>query len=166
MSVRGTATWLPGVLAWGLLMLTAAVYWPGLQGPVLLDDIANLESLIDMQSGALAWHEVLGGFEVRGRPITMLSFVANWLTSAGEIWALKYTNLMIHLLCGALLFWLAGRLLAEPRAGVAPQRWWLALLVAALWLLAPMLVSTVLYVVQRMAQLATLFVLAGVLCYV
>ena len=96
----------------------------------------------------------------------MLSFVANWLTSAGETWSLKFTNLMIHLLCGALLFWLAGRLLAEPLARVAPQRWWLALLVAGLWLLAPMLVSTVLYVVQRMAQLAALFVLAGLLCYV
>ncbi|TDJ19971.1 MAG: hypothetical protein E2O65_02960 [Gammaproteobacteria bacterium] len=165
MNDRGIATWVPGALLWGLLMLTAAVYWPGLQGPVLLDDFENLESLIDMQSGALAWHEVLGGFDIRGRPITMLSFVANWLTSAGELWSLKYTNLMIHLLCGALLFWLAGRLLAEPRSGVAPQRWWLALLVAALWLLAPMLVSTVLYIVQRMAQLATLFVLAGLLCY-
>jgi hypothetical protein len=95
-----------------------------------------------------------------------LSFIANWLTSAGEVWSLKYTNLMIHLLCGALLFWLAGRLFAEPLAGVAAHRWWLALLVAALWLLAPMLVSTVLYIVQRMAQLAALFVLAGLLCYV
>ncbi len=166
MSVRATAFWLPGVLLWGLLMLTAAVYWPGLAGPLLLDDLGNLESLIDMQSGALAWHEVVGEFGILGRPIAMLSFVANWLTSAGEVWSLKYTNLMIHLLCGALLFWLAGRLLAEPLAGVAPQRWWLALLVAALWLLAPMLVSTVLYIVQRMAQLAALFVLAGLLCYV
>ena len=166
MNPRGTAAWLPGVLAWGLLVLTAAVYWPGLQGPMLLDDFENLEPLIDMQSGRLAWHEVLGGLDFRGRPITMLSFVANWLTSAGEIWSLKYTNLMIHLLCGALLFWLTGRLLAEPRAGVASQRWWIALLVAALWLLAPMLASTVLYIVQRMAQLATLFVLAGLLCYV
>ena len=166
MNLRGTAAWLPGMLAWGLLMLTAAVYWPGLQGPMLLDDFENLEPLMDMQSGRLAWHEVLGGFGIHGRPISMLSFVANWLTSAGELWSLKYTNLMIHLLCGALLFWLAGRLLGEPRAGVAAQRWWIALLVAALWLLAPMLVSTVLYVVQRMAQLATLFVLAGLLCYV
>jgi hypothetical protein len=114
------------MLAWGLLMLTAAVYWPGLQGPMLLDDFENLEPLMDMQSGRLAWHEVLGGFSIHGRPISMLSFVANWLTSAGELWSLKYTNLMIHLLCGALLFWLAGRLLGEPRAGVAAQRWWIA----------------------------------------
>ncbi len=168
MSLPPRAAWLPGVLLWGLLALTAAVYWPGLAGPLLLDDFENLEPLSGLQSGALRWQEIVAGpaSGIEGRPVAMLSFVANWLTSAGETWSLKVTNLMIHLLCGALLFWLAGRLLAEPLARVAPQRWWLALLVASLWLLAPMLVSTVLYVVQRMAQLATLFVLAGLLCYV
>jgi len=157
-----------GALLWSLFLLTAAIYWPGLSGPMLLDDFENLKPLTDMQSGARGWQELVSGpaFGIGGRPVAMLSFIGNWLTSAGDLWSLKFTNLMIHLLCGALLFWLAGRLLGEPLAGVASQRWWLALLVAALWLLAPMQVSTVLYIVQRMAQLATLFVLAGLLCYV
>jgi tetratricopeptide (TPR) repeat protein len=168
MSESSRAAWMPGALLWGLLVLTAAVYWPGLAGPLVLDDFENLDPFTGMQSGALAWDEVLSGsaFWIGGRPVAMLSFVLNWLTSAGEVWSLKFTNLMLHLLCGTLLFWLSGRMLAEPRAGVVSQRWWLALLVTALWLLSPMLVSTVLYVVQRMAQLATLFVLAGLLCYV
>ena len=168
MSVATRTVWLPGVLLWGLLILTAAIYWPGLGGPLLLDDYANLEPLVRMQAGAISWQELLArrAFDVAGRPLAMLSFVANWLTSAGDVWSLKYSNLMIHLLCGTLIFWLCGRLLAEPRAGVARERWWLALLITALWLLAPMLVSTVLYIVQRMAQLATLFVLGGLLCYV
>jgi tetratricopeptide (TPR) repeat protein len=156
------------MLLWLLLGLTAAVYWPGLAGPLVLDDLENLQPLIGMQEGHLDWDEVLPGgvFSIGSRPLAMLSFVANWLTSAGEVWSLKYTNLMLHLLCGTLLFWLAGRLFAEPKACVEAQRWWLALLVAALWLLSPMLVSTVLYIVQRMAQLSALFVLAGLLCYV
>ena len=160
--------WLPGLSLWGLLILTAAIYWPGLAGPLLLDDIANLEPLTAMGAGALGWREVLseGAHGIGSRPVAMLSFIANWLTSGGEVWSLKYWNLLVHLLCGTLLFWLCGRLLGEPLAGVAGQRWWIALLVAALWLLAPMFVSTVLYVVQRMAQLATLFVLAGLICYV
>jgi tetratricopeptide (TPR) repeat protein len=151
-----------------LLVVTATIYWPGLAGPLVLDDVANLEPLTAIGSDALDWREVLGesGHGIGRRPIAVLSFIANWLTSGGEVWSLKYTNLLIHLLCGTLLFWLSGRLLGEPLAGVAARRWWLALLVAALWLLTPMLVSTVLYVVQRMAQLATLFVLAGLTCYV
>jgi tetratricopeptide (TPR) repeat protein len=168
MKTAPRTAWLPGVMLWGLLAVTAAVYWPGLAGPLVLDDHENLEPFIGMQAGALGWDEVLSGsvFSIGSRPLARLTFVANWLTSAGEIWSLKYTNLMLHLLCGTLLFWLAGRLLGEPLAAVAPRRWWLALLVAALWLLSPMLVSTVLYVIQRMAQLAALFVLAGLLCYV
>ena len=46
--------------------------------------------------------------------------------------------------------------------GVRPSEVrWLALLTSALWLLHPLHVSTVLYAVQRMAQLSTLFTLAG-----
>ena len=41
----------------------------------------------------------------------------------------------------------------------------LLIAVCAAWLLAPMLVSTVLYVTQRMAQLAALFTLAGLLAF-
>lgn len=157
----------PGLSLWALLILTAGIYWSGLAGPLVLDDVGNLEPLRAMQAGALEWHEVLRQREgIGSRPVAMLSFVANWLTSAGHVWSLKYTNLMLHLLCGVLVFWLAGRLLAQPVSGVAAHRWWLALLVTALWLLSPMLVSTVLYVIQRMAQLACLFVLAGLLCYV
>ncbi|MCO6441511.1 MAG: hypothetical protein J5I81_10575, partial [Nitrococcus mobilis] len=42
---------------------------------------------------------------------------------------------------------------------------WVAVLGAALWLLHPLLVSTTLYIVQRMAMLAATFVLAGLLSY-
>jgi len=168
MSGAARTEWLPGALLWALLAVTALVYWPGLGGPLLLDDHDNLAPLARLGTGAITWQEILSerGLGISGRPLAMLSFVANWLTSAGDVWSLKYTNLMIHLACGALIFWLCGRLLAEPRAGVSSWRWWLALLVTALWLLAPMLVSTVLYVVQRMAQLAALNVIAGLVCYV
>ncbi|MDX1432472.1 MAG: hypothetical protein R3286_08480 [Gammaproteobacteria bacterium] len=168
MNTATPTEWLPGTLLLALLAVTAIVYWPGLDGPLVLDDHENLSPLMRLGTGAITWHEILAdrGLGISGRPLAMLSFVANIATSGGDVWSLKYTNLMIHLGCGTLVFWLAGRLFAEPRAGVTARRWWLALIVAALWLLAPMLVSTVLYVVQRMAQLAALFVIAGLLCYV
>jgi tetratricopeptide (TPR) repeat protein len=70
---------------------------------------------------------------------------------------------MVHLLCGTLTFWLGGRLFTQARLRTP---WLFALYAAALWLVAPLLVSTVLYVIQRMAQLAALFTLAGLLTYV
>ena len=90
----------------------------------------------------------------------------NWLTTGDGVWPLKLTNLVIHLLCGVLVFLLSNKLLAGPVASLGRGRPWVALWIAACWLLAPMLVSTVLYVTQRMAALATLFSLAALLFYV
>lgn len=148
------------------LILTFSLYYPGLHGPLLLDDFENLRPLAELSQGITTWRDVLttSSSGALGRPITMLSFIANQLTSGGEVWSYKYTNLMIHLLCGTLVFWLCGRLLQEH--SLKPYSWTIALWVTALWLLTPLQVSTVLYVIQRMAQLSTLFVLAGLITYV
>ncbi len=95
----------------------------------------------------------------------MASFLANAATTGLTAWPFKATNLVIHLACGALIYALLCRLLCrdpllQTRAKAA------ALAVAALWLLHPMQVSTVLYVVQRMAQLSSLFMLLALLLYV
>ncbi|MGH8645892.1 MAG: tetratricopeptide repeat protein, partial [Gammaproteobacteria bacterium] len=78
---------------------------------------------------------------------------------------LKYINLLVHLLTGTVIFWFTGRLL-QTQKRFAPNCWWIGLWLCAVWLIAPLFVSTVLYTVQRMAQLATLFCFCGLLCYV
>ncbi len=156
----------PGWALYLLLAITLVGYWPGLAGGWVLDDQVNLAPLADLTDDPASWYVVLTTNESGplGRPLAMLSFAVDQFIHGGEVWFFKYTNLMIHALCGALIFWLTGRLLQEHR--FAPQRWWLALGVSAMWLLTPMQVSTVLYVVQRMTQLSALFVFAGLLCYV
>ena len=151
-----------------ILLLTALVYWPGLEGPLLLDDHPTLRPLMDAHAGVQTWAEVIlgGGAGPTGRPVAMATFVANWWTTGANPWFLKLTNLGLHLVCGALVYALARLLLRRPVAGFGRAAYWIALWAAASWLLSPLMVSTVLYVVQRMAQLATLFVLAGLLFYV
>ncbi|PLW82952.1 hypothetical protein CWI75_05825 [Kineobactrum sediminis] len=99
-----------------------------------------------------------------GRPVAMFSLALNAaFTQALSAIPFKLGNLLVHLACGGLLF---GFLLELRRAsfdnrsgGHLPLA--VAGLACALWLVAPLHVSTVLYPVQRMAQLATLFVLLG-----
>jgi tetratricopeptide (TPR) repeat protein len=148
-----------------VLVLTGAIYWPGLSGDLVLDDASTLEPIARLAAGELSWHEAIFQHQTF-RPLSMASFILNWQTTGDRVWPLKLTNLFIHLLCGVLVFLLSDRLLARPVACVDRRRRWVALWITACWLLAPLLVSTVLYVTQRMAELATLFSLAALFAYV
>ena len=148
-----------------VLVLTSAIYWPGLSGDLVLDDALTLEPIGRLARGELTWYEALVQHD-NFRPLSMASYVFNWLTTGDRVWPLKLTNLVVHLTCGVLVFFLSDKLLASPVACVARRRRWVALWIAACWLLAPLHVSTVLYVTQRMAALVTLFSLAALLAYV
>lgn len=162
------STLLPALTLGGILIVAWFVYSPGLSGGFLFDDWGNLPPL-----GALGpidnWHALVtyllsGIASATGRPIAMLSFLIdanNWPAPPEPF---KYTNILIELLNGTLLTWLTFKLarlfnIGDKRAA------WVAVLSAGMWLLHPLMVSTTLFVVQRMAMLAATFVFAGLLCY-
>lgn len=152
-----------------LLAVCAAIYFPGLQGPMLLDDFPQLSGL--MSSAGQGWQALAGNylFSSSGpfsRPVSMVTFIANAVLSGDDLRYWKAVNLLLHLLTAVSVFFLARLLLhvTTPAAGMA-RAGWLALLVSGLWLLHALHVSTVLYIVQRMAQLSALFVFTGLLAY-
>ncbi len=151
-----------------LIIITLLVYWPGLTGPLVLDDVGNLSALgnnggVNNLPNFLNF--VFGNTSgPSGRPISMLSFLIDGQDWPANIASFKYTNILIHALNGAVLCWLSLTLfqilgLAAERSAIC------ALAVTAFWLLHPFNSTTTLYVVQRMTQLMTLFGLAALLCY-
>lgn len=151
------------------LLLTAGIYWPGLAGPLVFDDAQNLAPLNDWLQGRTSWLAVVLGNNsgLFGRPVSMASFVLNVQLFGPEVWAFKFVNLLIHLLCGALVFAFFTQLtkcdaLARHQRPILK---WLPWFGASLWLLHPLNASTVLYVIQRMAMLSTLFTLLVLLAY-
>lgn len=149
-----------------LLALTALVYLPGISGPSLLDDQNNLGLLAAVESGRLSAAEYVlsSGDGAVARPIARFSFLVNWWLAGDDLRAFKAVNLALHLISGLLVFVFV-RQLARADRHLAGRDTALALLVTATWLLAPLLVSTVLYTVQRMAQLSALLTLAGLWAY-
>lgn len=152
-----------------LLLFAWLLHRPGLSGAFLLDDLNNLAMLGfygTVDSLQTFWLYTLSGFAgPTGRPLAMASFLVDARTWPADPEPFKHTNVLIHMIIGAVLFGLLHRLARALE--VDPRRAALAALLAtALWLLHPLWVSTTLYVVQRMAQLATLFVLAGLWLYV
>lgn len=154
---------------WLLLLALAMatfVYWPGLRGPFLFDDIANLEIVQLWLDGRTNWlGAVLGSRDwLTARPVSMAAFTITAWLGDGSSFSYKLGNLVLHLLCGIVAWVLLMRLLKLDKELKAPAA--IALATVVLWLVHPLHVSTVLYSVQRMAQLSALFMLAALFVYV
>ncbi len=162
-----------------IFISTIAVYLPGLRGPFVFDDRANLIEqpeihITELNIDSLSRAARSGGSGPLGRPIAMTSFAVNFYFAGLSTFAYKTTNLAIHLMSGLLIYLLTARLLAHVpylQHGINTfttinKRRWIGLAIAAIWLCHPLNVTSVLYVVQRMNSLATLFMLAGLLTYV
>ncbi|MCB1773736.1 MAG: tetratricopeptide repeat protein [Gammaproteobacteria bacterium] len=149
------------------------MYQSGLSGPFLFDDHVHITQnrwvhidSLDWADLAQAWNSSFSSFPA-DRPLAQLTFGINHAVSGLDTLAFKLTNLGFHLLTGVAVFWLT-RLVAralnngrpDPRIEVG-----VAALTCAFWLLHPMHVSTVLYTVQRMAQISTLGTLVALACY-
>lgn len=163
----------------GFLGITAATYWPGLTGGWLFDDYPNIVDNHGVQPqvasvSSLVRAALSSPSSEFKRPLASLSFAANYLASGLDSWSWKAVNLLIHLLNGLLVYVLTDRLLrAVPwnrsnpsKTKESPRTSLLAALVAGSWMLLPINITAVLYVVQRMESLANLFVLLGLIGYV
>jgi len=152
-----------------LTLLTLAIYWQGLQSDFYLDDTPNLSTMGDHLSLGY-WHNVLiflleGRSGPTGRPLSLLSFYLNSSTYPTDPWSFKLTNVIIHIVNGALITLLLHKLTKLINMD-KQQAKWLVLLSVAFWLLHPFQITTVLYVIQRMTELSALFILLGLLAYV
>lgn len=160
---------LPPLLLLAAMAAAVGVYWVGLRGPFLFDDFANLPQLGDFgrldAPDRILRYLTAGTADPLGRPLALLTFLADADGWPADPFAFKRTNLIIHLLNGLLVYALLVRLGALLRDGREPARLAAALATAA-WLLHPLLVSTTLYVIQREAMLTATFALSGLIAFV
>ncbi len=154
----------PGAAVALLCAAAALLFAAGLPGGFLLDDLNNLAglALVQRDSSVAGFYLMEGVSGFPGRPLSYLTFLAQLHSWPNDPAAFKTVNIVLHAANGALLFAMARRVavLAGRTDGAV-----IGLLGAALWLLHPIQVSTVLYVVQRMAQLAALATFASLLTY-
>jgi len=154
------------------------VYTPGLHGDFVFDDLANLPTLGTMgpvDNWPSFWRYITSGVaDPIGRPIALLSFLADAHNWPADPYPFKRTNLWLHLLNAALLMLLLRNLGRHksnwathsqecPRLGERLDM--AAVLGGAFWLLHPLLVSTTLYIVQREAMLPATFTLIGLILW-
>jgi len=153
------------------------VYFPGLYGDYVFDDMPNLldNKRLDMEVldyDSLKSATLSSNSGPLRRPVSMLSFALNRHFFGIHPFSHKVINLGIHLLTGLALFILS-RLLVNayqgqghgPRLTENTARW-LPLVFASLWLVHPLNLTSVLYIIQRMTSLAALFTVCGLCTFV
>lgn len=154
------------------IAIAIAVYWPGLMGPFFFDDHINITLLDGIRLKTLSLESVRQAMDSGhagplGRPVSQLSFALNYYFSGFDPFAYKLTNLVIHGLNGFLVYAIAVRLLAATYLAESNENTRLvAALVAMAWLLHPIQLTSVLYVVQRMTSLSSLFLFAAILLHI
>lgn len=159
-------TWVTEKLLVLVLIIVASIYFLGVRGGFLLDDFHNLSG-IAIYGGVNDVHDVLrymfgqNGDQI-ARSIPRLTFLLNAQNWPSDPLLFKVTNIALHSLCGIFVFLFTA---SFTRIATSRDHKGIALVAVALWLLASVHVSTVLYVVQRMTVLMALFSVASLYFY-
>ena len=176
MKMKNPTTW-QALLIFAVCAAAVLAYLPGLAGGFALDDYTNIVDNAAVHVTSLSLTELSrAAFSFQAgptmRPLSMLSFALNsYFFGADDATAYKSVNLVIHLVNGALVTILLLELARAYRKLHAPtipamRLDGMAIVVGALWLLHPLNLMPVLYVVQREASLSGMFVLVGCCIYV
>lgn len=150
-----------------LLVATYTVYQPGIPGTYLLDDLQITELKLDSLDLEQLARRVQDSNRFGGlsRSLTKATFaITGYLQGFKDPGVFKQQNLLLHLANGLLAFWFCFLIFNNVKQTNAHARG-LALAVAAIWLLHPLQLSTVLYVVQRLVLLSAFFTLLALVLY-
>lgn len=158
---------LPSLL---ISLLAVLPFLPGLPGEFTFDDIPNITTnqslhLAELNLDALVRTALTPQPSGNTRGLSSLSFAIDyWRAGGPDPGTFKTTNLLIHALTTFALAWLLRNLLLVTGVSEARARW-VAPALALAWAVHPLLVSSVLYTVQRLQTLGTLFLVLALLAY-
>ncbi len=163
------------IAASGLLLVVVCAYLPGLHGDFVFDDLPNLLENTNLQIHDLKpktlWQASMSSDSgTLHRPVSMFTFALNYYFSGYQPFAYKVTNLCIHLATGLATFSFIYLFLSALRQTDRTQLTRdsiivLSAITAGIWLVLPINLTSVLYIVQRMNSLAALFTVLALCAY-
>ena len=152
-----------------LYVLGFVVYLNSFPVPFVFDDYPNILDNPSIRLAAIDLEELHAtGFKspLGRRPISNISFALNYLAGGYDVKGYHLVNILIHIVNGVLVYFLALILLRKDRTlthrmPASERRLRLAaLFAAAIFIAHPVQVQAVTYIVQRMTSMATMFYLS------
>ncbi len=151
-------------------LLAGLLFTPGLPGEFVFDDFPNIVNNSDIhlsRLSAAALLEIIATPQISGymRGLPTLTFALDfWRAGGADPATFKVTNIVIHAITACVLAWFFRSLLLI--VGIPSRRvMWVAPALALAWAAHPLLVSSVLYAVQRLQTMGTLFLVLALLAY-
>jgi protein O-mannosyl-transferase len=155
-----------------LLIILLAIYSNGFYGDWHFDDFANIVDNPYIQIKSFSWdnikHCTYGLSQERpSRPLSYLSFAINYNWDGTNVFGYHLVNFIIHYLAAIFLFLFIFNTLKLPllRERYEHISYPLAQLATFLWAINPVFVTSVTYIVQRMASMAGLFYIMSMYFY-
>ena len=158
------------VLLIGLAVLVG--YCNSFQAPFVFDDHRNIEEVKALQiedlSATTLYNAATSG--PTPRPLAYASFALNFYFGGHDVWGFHLVNVSIHFLNGVLVCLLVRFVMYQLKSsGSVDDRaisaWGIGVTAAIFFVVHPVQVQSVTYIVQRMASLCTMFYLAALICY-
>ncbi len=152
-----------------LVIVPLLVYQKGLSGSFLLDDENNIQP-IEQLNGKISWNSLKrlsksNQSGITGRPISALSFAIDDQYWPANPYSFKRTNLLLHCITALLVFYWLYILSASINKKQSLMGVFVIGFISLYWAIHPLNISTVLYVVQRMVILSSLFTLCALIFY-
>lgn len=156
---------LVGIFFYLALFITYITYSEGLTSGIQFDDKANLQGLANVNNlNSIIDFTFNGIAGPLGRPVALFTFALQSHAWPHSPELLLNWNLLIHLLNGALVTWLT-LILSQTITTDNKARPEIALFVGSIWLLSPILVSSSLFIIQRMTTFMATFIFTGLIAY-
>jgi tetratricopeptide (TPR) repeat protein len=147
-----------------------SIYSNTFESPFVFDDklriLNNPDIRIDKLTINKLWSAAFGQKSARSRPVGNISFALNYYFHQYELAGYHIINIIIHIVTGILL-WLILKKTLNLKS-VRPELEhgeWIALFAAMLWLVNPVQIQSVTYIVQRLNSMAAMLLLLSFLFY-
>lgn len=159
------------LLLFCLAMAVAVVYSNTLQAPFYFDDWKNIQANSHIQLNSFSVQGLLdAGFRSfsSNRPVANISFALNYLFGQFDTTGYHIVNIMVHIGAGIFLYLFLQTTFSLPllRTTYEQKAGWVPFVTALVWLVHPLQIQSVTYIVQRMNSMAAMFYVLALLFYV
>ena len=149
----------PKWLLLGLLVVLGVIaYWNSFGVPFVFDDLLSIQRNPGVRLGEYNW-------SLSARTVLYLTFTLNFKYSGQEVWGYHMVNLLLHLLNGVLIYFIALATFKRFDPDVRQCSVY-SLLAAAFFVLHPIQTESVTYISSRSELLSTAFYLIAFLTFI